>query len=49
MRYGLQKCKVKAVASSPLKEELSADELDKVLGRLKSKETDKTVYIRARV
>ena len=41
-RYGLHKCKVKAVALSPLKEQPS--ELDKVYGRLKTKETDETVY-----
>ena len=41
-RYGLHKCKVKAVALSPLKKKPS--ELDKVYGRLKTKETDETVY-----
>ena len=41
-RYGLHKCKVKAVALSPLKEKPS--ELDKVHGRLKTKETEETVY-----
>ena len=43
-RYGLQKCKVKAIALSLLKEQPKADELDKVYGRLKTKETDETVY-----
>ena len=41
-RYGLHKCKVKAFALSPLKEKRS--ELDKMYGRLKTKETDETVY-----
>ena len=41
-RYGLQKCEVKAVALSPLKD-LPKD-LDKVYGRLKTKETGETVY-----
>ena len=41
-RYGLHKCKVKAVALSLLKEQPS--ELDKVYGRPKTKETDETVY-----
>ena len=40
--YGLHKCKVKAVALSPLKEQLR--ELDEVYGRLKTKETNETVY-----
>ena len=42
-RYGWHKCKVKAVALSPLKEKPS--ELDKVYGRLKTKETEETVYL----
>ena len=41
-RYSLHKCKVKAVALSPLREQPS--KLDKVYGRLKAKETDETVY-----
>jgi hypothetical protein len=43
-RYGLQKCKVKAIALSFLKEDLKPEHLDKVYGRLKSRETDETVY-----
>ena len=40
--FGFGKCKVKAVALSPLKEQ--PGELDKVYGRLKTKETDEAVY-----
>ena len=40
--FGFGKCEVKAVALSPLKEQPS--ELGKVYGRLKTKETDATVY-----
>ena len=39
-RYGLHKCKVKAVALSPLQ----PSELDEVYGRLKTKETNETVF-----
>jgi hypothetical protein len=35
-RFGLQKCKVKAIALSPLKEQPKAEDLDGVYGRLKS-------------
>ena len=41
-RHGLQKCKVKVL--SPLKEVLKPKDLEKVYGRCKSRETDKTVY-----
>ena len=41
-RFGLQKCKVKAVALCPLKGDL--DDLDKVYGRLASREKDATIY-----
>ena len=40
--FGFGKFEVKAVALSPLKEQPS--ELDKVYGKLKTKETDETVY-----
>ena len=40
--FGFGKCEVKAVALSPLKEQPS--ELDKVYGRLKTKETGETAY-----
>ena len=40
--FGFGKCDVKAVALSPLKEQPS--ELNKVYERLKTKETDETVY-----
>jgi hypothetical protein len=43
-RSGLQKCNVKAIALSFLKEDLKPEDLDKVYGRLKSRETDETVY-----
>ena len=43
-RYGLQKCEVKDVALSPLKEQPKANELDTVYGRLKTKETDEAGY-----
>jgi hypothetical protein len=43
-RYGLQKCNVKAIALPFLKEDLKPEDLDKVYGRLKSRETDETVY-----
>ena len=43
-RFGFGKCGVKAVAMSPLKERPKADKLDKVYGRLKTKETDETMY-----
>ena len=41
-RHGLQKCKVKVL--SPLKEVVKPKDLEKVYGRCKSRETDKTVY-----
>ena len=41
-RHGLQKCKVKVL--SPLKEVVKPQDLEKVYGRCKSRETDKTVY-----
>ena len=41
-RHGLQKCKVKVL--SPLKEAVKPKDLEKVYGRCKSRETDKTVY-----
>ena len=40
--YGLHKCKVKAVALSPFREQLI--EFDKVYGGFTTKETDETVY-----
>lgn len=43
-RFGLQKCRFEAVALPPVKEELKAEDLEKVYGRLTSKETDKIVY-----
>ena len=41
-RHGLQKCKVKVL--SFLKEAVKPKDLEKVYGRCKSRETDKTVY-----
>ena len=41
-QHGLQKCKVKVL--SPLKEVVKPNNLEKVYGRCKSRETDKTVY-----
>ena len=41
-RHGLQKFKVKVL--SPLKEVVKRQDLEKVYGRCKSRETDKTVY-----
>lgn len=43
-RYGLRKCKVKAIALSPLKEQPREEELEKVYGRLKSRETKEKLY-----
>lgn len=43
-RCGLQKCKVKAISLSSLKKQPLEEELDKVYGRIKAKETGETKY-----
>ena len=42
--HGLKTCIVTAVALSPMQNELNESELDKVYGRIPSKETNKTLY-----